>query len=70
MPGYTSIAKPTGASYTNVGKPTGTNYTVIGKPSGSATIRAGMTMGLLIPLTNAVSRTVGNAGYTKVNKPT
>mgnify|MGYP001619705795 FL=1 len=60
MPGYTNIAKPTGASYTNVAKPTG---------SGSGTIVAGMSIGLLIPLTISIAQSVGVGGYTNVNKP-
>ena len=56
---YTDIAKPTGATYTSVSKPSG----------GGITLRRGMTMGLLIPLTNAVARTTGSA-YTNILKPT
>lgn len=57
--------------YINVAKPTGANYTNVGKPSGAAgTLMAGMTMGLLIPLTNAVTRGTPAFPYTKVFKPT
>lgn len=55
--------------YTNVSKPTGATYTNITKPNGTTNLRRGMTMGLLIPLTNAVARSVGNP-YIKVGKPT
>ena len=58
---YVNIAKPTGASYTNVAKPTN---------SGSGTIRVGMAIGLLIPLTISVAQSVGTGGYTSVSKPT
>lgn len=59
---YTNVSKPTGATYTNVAKPT------LGS---GATLKAGMTMGLLIPLTNAVDRVMPMAGsYTNVSKPT
>lgn len=71
---YTNIAKPTGASYTNVAKPTGASYTNLSKPSdagGSPAVVAGMTMGLMIPLTTpfAIAGTAGNA-WTKIAKPT
>ena len=54
--------------YVNVPKPTGANYTNVAKPSGGGTYMAGMTMGLLIPLTKAISRIVPSA-YTNVSKP-
>lgn len=57
---YTNIPKPSAGTYTNIPKPAG----------GQKTLRAGMTMGLLIPLTNAVDRTVGGGNYTNVAKPT
>lgn len=56
--GYTSIAKPTGASYTNVLKPTG-----------GALIQVGMITGLLIPLTHSRIRSIGSP-WTNVLKPT
>lgn len=66
---WTNISKPSGAGYTNVSKPTGASYTSIAKPNGTTTLRAGMTMGLLIPLTNAVTRFVGNP-WVDIAKPT
>lgn len=45
-------------------------YTDIAKPTGGGVIfSAGMTMGLLIPLTRSTSVTVGS-DYTFINKPT
>ncbi len=53
--------------YINVSKPTGANYTTVAKPTGRAiTLKRGMTVGLLIPLTNSVQI---NAAYTTVSKP-
>ena len=66
---WNNVSKPTGAVYTNVAKPTGASYTNVAKPGGTGTLRGGMTMGLLIPLTNAVNRTVGNP-WVNVAKPT
>jgi len=46
------------------------NYTAIPKPIGSGlNIKAGMTIGLLIPLTNTKITNVGNP-YTNIPKPT
>lgn len=68
---WNNISKPTGASYTNVAKPTGASYTNVAKPSGGGgTLAVGMTMGLLIPLTNAVTRTIIGSSWTKIVKPT
>ena len=72
---YTNIAKPTNDTYTSVAKPTNATYTSIAKPiptSTSKTIVAGMSIGLLIPLTISVAQTVGVevTGYTKIAKPT
>lgn len=44
-------------------------YTLVSKPAGSADFRAGMTMGLLIPLTNARQQTIGQP-WISINKPT
>mgnify|MGYP001609398216 CR=1 FL=1 len=57
---FTNVAKPTGASYTNLAKP------ALG---GGTILRAGMTQGLLIPLTWPTTRILGG-GYTRRAKPT
>ncbi len=44
-------------------------WTDIGKPSGARTVVAGMTMGLLIPLTTSRTELIGGE-WTEVNKPT
>lgn len=44
-------------------------YTTVNKPNGYMTLTPGMTMGLLIPLTNPVNREIGQP-YVKINKPT
>ena len=58
MPDYTNIAKPTGATYTNLSKP------------GGRTIRAGMAIGLLIPLTVSRPQITGDSVNIRVLKPT
>lgn len=57
--------------YTNIAKPTGTPYTNVAKPAigGGTTLRAGMTVGLLIPLTWPTTRIIGGV-YTRPAKPT
>lgn len=50
-------------AYTNIPKPTSS--------SNSFTFTRGMTLGLMIPLTNAIPKTVsGGDDYTYINKPT
>lgn len=44
-------------------------YTKVPKPTGTVSFKQGMTMGLIIPLTNAKDRTAGNP-YVKIGKPT
>lgn len=44
-------------------------YVNVAKPTGGATIRAGMTVGLVIPLTASTETVVGSP-YTKITKPT
>lgn len=72
---YTNVSKPVGASYTNLSKPTGASYTNISKPTGgsmSPAVVAGMTMGLLIPLTTPlnIAGSMGGGGWTNIAKPT
>ena len=60
-------------AYTNISKPTGSTYTSVAKPTngGGGDIKAGMTTGLLIPLTYATAHSgAGSSGYTNVSKPT
>ena len=46
-----------------------TDFTMVPKPTGYAILGAGMTMGLLMPLTYPTATTVGNP-YININKPT
>lgn len=44
-------------------------YSLIGRPIGTALAKAGMSMGLLIPLTRSTAALIGQP-WVKVNKPT
>lgn len=44
-------------------------YTDVAKPFGGIVLRAGMTIGLLMPLTNPVDKLIGNP-YINIPKPT
>ena len=58
MPGYTNVAKPTGATYTTLSKP------------GGRTIRAGMKNMLMMPLTFSRPQITGDSVNIRVAKPT
>ena len=58
MPGYTNVAKPTGATHTNIAKP------------GGVTIRAGMKNMLMMTLTLSRPQITGDSVNIRISKPT